>query len=98
MDTCPICDRDLIPGPSIDDHHLIPKTFKGKETVTIHRICHRKLHTLWTEREMAHYYHTIERIREHPDIITFVKWISKKHPEFYEKGKDTRERRAKRRR
>lgn len=28
---CPICNRDMIKGPSIDEHHFIPKSKKGKE-------------------------------------------------------------------
>lgn len=87
---CPICDREMINGPSVDYHHLIPKTFKGKETIKIHRICHRKLHTLFTEREMAKYYHTIERIREHSEVQKFIKWVSRKHPEFYAGSKNKR--------
>ena len=39
---CGICDRPL-GTMSIDEHHLIPKTFKGKEKVKVHKICHRKV-------------------------------------------------------
>jgi hypothetical protein len=31
-----------MPGPSINEHHLIPKSKKGKDTVTLHTICHSK--------------------------------------------------------
>ena len=88
----------MIPGKSIDVHHLIPKTFKGTETVLLHKICHRKLHTVFTEREMLKHYNTIERLLESEEIQKFVKWVSKKGPEFYVKNKDTKERRSKRRR
>ena len=94
---CPLCDREMIPGKSIDEHHLIPKTFKGTETVVLHRICHRKLHTVFSEREMLNYYHTIERLIEHEEIQKFIKWVKNKGPEFYVKNKDTRTRRSKRR-
>ena len=95
---CPLCNRELIPGPSIDEHHLMPKTFKGKEKVTLHKICHRKIHATFTERELQHYYHTIDRLLENEHIRKFVKWVAKKDPEFYEKTKETRERKGKRRR
>ena len=95
---CPVCGREMIPGKSIDEHHLIPKTFKGTETVLLHKICHHKLHTVFTEREMQHHYHTIERLLEHEEIQKFVKWVSKKDPEFYVRNKDTKERKKKRRR
>lgn len=95
-DPCPICDRPL--ETYWDEHHLIPKTFKGKETVLIHKMCHRKIHSVFTERELAKYYNTIERILEHEHIQTFVKWVSKKDPGFYQKTKDTNVRKGKRRR
>lgn len=95
---CSVCNREMIPGKSIDEHHLIPKTFGGKETILLHRICHTKIHTCLSEREMQHYYHTIERLLEHEEIQKFVRWVSKKDPEFYIKNKDTKERRSKRRR
>lgn len=92
--TCPICERELIPGISIDDHHLIPKTFRGKEKIILHKICHRKIHSVFTERELQHHYYTIERLREHEEIIKFVKWVSKKHPEFYDGSKETKQRKG----
>ena len=87
--TCPICDRDMIKNRFVDDHHLIPKCKNGRYTdkITIHRICHSKIHSIWKESELAGYYHTVERIREHPDMQKFIKWVAKKPPEFYTKTK-----------
>lgn len=98
MTNCPICDREMIEGESIDDHHLIPKAFKGKETIILHKICHRKLHASITEREMQHYYYTVERLLEHEEIQKFVKWVSKKDPEYYSGNIETTVRKKKRRR
>jgi len=95
---CPICNRDMIPGKSLDDHHLIPRTFKGKETIALHKICHRKLHSVLTEREMQHHYHTIERLLEHEEIKKFIKWVKKKDPEYYSGSKETKGKKSKRRR
>ncbi len=95
---CPICKRDMIPGKSLDDHHLIPRTFKGKETVALHKICHRKLHSVLTEREMQHHYHTVERLLEHEEIKKFIKWVKKKDPEYYSGSKETKGKKSKRRR
>ena len=94
---CPICERPLT-RESASDHHLIPKTFKGKETVTLHRICHQKLHTVFTEREMLNHYNTIERLLESEDVRKFVKWVAKKDPDYYDGSKDTKQRKSKRRR
>jgi len=86
---CQICGRDMIKNRFVDDHHLIPKCKNGRYTdkITIHRICHSKIHSIWTESELASYYHTVERILSHPDMQTFIKWISKRPPDFYSKTK-----------
>lgn len=86
---CPICEREMIDGPSIGRHHLMPKTFGGKETIEMHRICHRKIHSLLTDRELQHIYHTVQTLLQHEGIQKFVKWVSKKDPEFYDVSKDT---------
>ena len=94
---CPICERDLIENTFIDEHHLVPKSEGGKysEKVLIHRVCHDKIHSTWTDSELAGEYHTIDRIKSHPEIEKFVKWISKKPPEFYIKTKSSNEKKKK---
>jgi hypothetical protein len=95
MDTCPLC-RRLLGTQSIDEHHLVPKTFKGKETVTLHKICHRKVHSVLTERELANHYNTIQRLLEHTEIQKFVAWVAKKPPEYYSGSDETKVRKGKR--
>jgi hypothetical protein len=96
MALCGICGREL-GTVAIDQHHLLPKTFKGKETVPLHKICHRKIHATFTERELANHYHTLERLREHSEIQSFVKWVAKKEPGYYSGSDETVERKKKRR-
>lgn len=94
---CPLCSR-LLGTINIDEHHLIPKTFKGKDTETIHKICHSKIHSTFTERELLNYYHTWERIKDHSEMIKFITWVQKKPVDFYSSNKDSTERNQKRRR
>jgi hypothetical protein len=93
FEPCGLCGRPLVPGPSINRHHLVPKTFKGREAVSIHRICHSKIHSVFTERELANHYHTFERLLTHEEILKFVKWVRKKDPEMYSKNRTTRAKR-----
>ncbi len=79
---CPLCDRPLVPGPSVNEHHLVPRTYKGAETVTLHRVCHGKIHAVLSERDLRDWFHTIERLRAHPEIEAFRRWVRKKPPEF----------------
>jgi hypothetical protein len=94
-DTCPLCTRELVPGASIDEHHLIPKLKGGRKgpTVMLHKVCHAKIHSVFKEGELARTYNTIEKLLEHEEIQKFVVWVAKKHPEFYESSKRNKRRR-----
>lgn len=79
---CPLCGR-VLGEANIDRHHLVPKTFKGKEQFPIHKICHRKIHSAFTERELLQTYHTWDALRSHDEIRTFIDWVAKKPSDFY---------------
>ena len=84
---CVICQRDMVEGSSIDKHHFTPKSQGGKETTIIHRICHSKIHSLFTEKELAINYNTPEKLLQVDDIQKFIKWVSKKEIDYYERSK-----------
>lgn len=90
---CGLCGRPMIAGPSINKHHLTPKTFGGRTAVWIHRICHSKIHSLFTERELKAHYDTFESLLTHDAILTFVAWVRKKPAEFYTKNKTSKRKR-----
>jgi hypothetical protein len=80
---CAVCGRSL--GlVNVDRHHLVPKTFGGKEQYFIHRICHRKIHATFTERELEKVYNTWKVLQAHPDIANFIKWVQKKPSDYYD--------------
>lgn len=81
--TCPICGRPL-GDVNVDRHHLIPKVKGGKKTepVLMHQICHRKIHSLWSEWELLHKINTIDIIKDNEDMQKFIKWVSKKSSDY----------------
>ena len=91
---CVLCNRPL--DTTADEHHLIPKCHKGKSTILIHRICHDKIHHTFTEYELAKVYNTVEMLKTHDEINSFIKWVAKKPINFYTKTKDTKRRNSKR--
>lgn len=62
----------------------MPKCHGGKDKYAIHRICHRKIHATFTEKELEKKYHTWEELIAHPDIASFISWVRKKDPGFYD--------------
>lgn len=81
---CPICDRP-IPTSQKDAHHLVPKSKGGKATEYLHRICHKQIHALFTETELAQQFNTPTALREHGEMKKFIAWIQTKPNEFYER-------------
>lgn len=84
---CPLCGRQMIAGASVDEHHFVPKSKGGRDKVPLHKICHRKIHSLFNEKELSLVYNTPEKLLEHPDIQAFVKWVQKKQPEYNDNSK-----------
>ncbi|MDQ7958761.1 MAG: HNH endonuclease signature motif containing protein [Pseudomonadota bacterium] len=81
---CPLCGRP-IPADQRDAHHLVPRSQGGRLTQVLHRICHRQLHALFTEAELAREYPTIEALKRHPAVARFIHWVQAKPPGFMEK-------------
>lgn len=78
---CPICGR-LTSEENIENHHLIPKSKKGKETERVCVSCGDMVHKIFSLKEMEREYNSIEKILTHPDIQNWIKWISKKPDDF----------------
>lgn len=84
---CPLCGRLLEPGPSVDEHHLVPRSHGGKIKTLVHRICHRKIHATFSTRELARGFTTWEALQAHPEIADFVHWVASKPPAFYDNSR-----------
>ena len=80
---CKLCNRQILTGND-SEHHLVPKSRGGRHssTITLHEICHKQIHALFNERELAISYNDINSLKDHRDVKRFIKWISKKAPEF----------------
>ena len=81
---CPLCERK-IPTSQRDAHHLVPKSKGGRHTEYLHRICHRQIHALLTETELAKQFNSVNTLLAHPDIAVFVAWVKNKPDEFMER-------------
>lgn len=89
---CPLCGRPMVPGASVDEHHLVPRSEGGVAKEKVHRICHRKIHATFSEKELARQFHTWEALRAHPAIADFIRWVANKPPEFYRRNVSARSR------
>jgi hypothetical protein len=60
----------MIKGKSLDRHHFVPKSQGGdaNEWHWVHKVCHRKLHSLFTDKELAENYSTPQAIHAEPNM------------------------------
>jgi hypothetical protein len=68
---------------SVNAHHLVPKSRKGRGTVLLHRVCHAAIHAALGEKELERRYNTIIELRQHPQLRRFIEWVRPKPPEFW---------------
>jgi hypothetical protein len=90
---CPVCGRMMMAGPSVDRHHWMPKTEGGRESDFIHMVCHRMIHRVLSEQDLATAYGDPAAVRAHPEIARFVTWVRKQPPEYLDWPKEPRGRR-----
>jgi len=78
-------------------HHLLPVSKGGKNTpvILLHKVCHDKIHAVFTEMELKKYYHTIERLQQHEEMAKFIRWVQNKEPGFYDKSVKSKSRKIK---
>ena len=86
---CPLCDRPL--GARSEKHHVVPKSRGGTEMVPLHPICHRKIHSVFSNRELE-VLGSIEALRRNGEIEKYVKWVGKRPPDFSSKTRRHSER------
>lgn len=89
---CELCKRDV---PSLSEHHLVPKSRGGKETVSICKDCHRQIHALFENKSLEQQLNTVELLLADENFAKYIKWIENKPYGVARKAKrskDTRNR------
>lgn len=80
-ETCALCGRPL--GRRIEWHHVVPKSQGGRDTVPLHPICHRAIHAVASNKELARRLPTLDALRAVPEMVRFLAWIANKPPDFH---------------
>ena len=81
---CAVCESK-IPHRQRDAHLLIRKSKGERKNEYLHRICHRQIHALFTETELARQFNSVDALLAHPDILLFVAWVKTKPDDFMER-------------
>lgn len=78
---CWLCERPI--GTRVEWHHPVPKSRGGRETVAVHPICHRTLHTLFSNVALAKAGIDRAALTASPELARFLSWIDGKPPDFH---------------
>ncbi|WP_456271858.1 HNH endonuclease [Bacillus sp. AK031] len=95
--TCELCLRDEV---ETTKHHLTPKEEGGTflPTAQLCKACHKQIHSLYTNEELAVRLNTIENLQLDERIGKFLKWIRKQPATKLVKSKKSNDRKRKGRR
>lgn len=90
MDTpavCKLCAREVA---YLTQHHLIPRAEHRRKkkrqgltqeflstVIWICAPCHKNIHAVLTERELADDYNTVEKLLAYPAVMKFTAWVRK---------------------
>jgi hypothetical protein len=77
---CWLCGRPL--GRKIEQHHSLPKSRGGRETVPVHPICHRAIHAAFTNAELAQP-GVAAAVATDVRLAKFLAWIADKPADFH---------------
>ncbi|MFY8195934.1 HNH endonuclease [Novosphingobium sp. B1] len=78
---CWLCSRPI--GRRSEQHHPVPKSRGGRTTEEVHPICHRTLHSTFSNSELARIGADRGVIIANPAMARFLVWIADKHPDFH---------------
>ncbi|MFC4322316.1 HNH endonuclease [Litchfieldia salsa] len=76
LGACELCEREEV---ETTVHHLIPKEMGGtfEATSTLCIPCHKQIHALYHNSELAVRLYTIPLLKEDEKIASFIKWVRK---------------------
>lgn len=87
--TCALCGRE---GVTTTVHHLVPREMGGSSqpTVLLCHPCHKQLHALYTNEELAARLSSIAALQGDEQIGRYLKWIRKHPPETIPRTRKSR--------
>lgn len=98
MIVCSFCGREVSRNKR---HHLIPRMKHNKRMKRLHTKeelnktvdscipCHKQLHAVFTEKELAETFNTVDKLLIHPEIRKFIDWIAAKPVDFEGRSKQS---------
>ncbi len=91
IDRCPTCNRDNSYYPA--EHHMIPKSRGGTETIRICADCHSAIHAAYPNKELEKSFYSLELILSDDKLKKAFAFLSKQEPSRRFRSKRNRKKR-----
>ncbi|RPD45334.1 HNH endonuclease [Hymenobacter sediminis] len=77
---CGLCEREV---QHTSRHHLVPREEGGRygPVVDLCQPCHSTVHLLFTNRELARRYNTVESLRSAEELQKYLHWVRRNRVE-----------------
>ena len=83
---CVFCDLDVLTR----EHHIVPRSKKGKVTVSACETCENYIHKTWTHNELRDTFNSVSSIQQNDGFQKFLKWRRKQSSDVVFKSKPNR--------
>ena len=88
---CPLCGRNTTKW---GNHHLVPESRGGKETIDICKDCHGQIHALFDNKRLERDLNTVVALKAEPQFAKYLKWVRKRGDDHsFKKRRSNRSRR-----
>jgi hypothetical protein len=61
----------------MSDHHLVPRSRGGQETIPVCLDCHNSIHAFFTNKELENSYNSVDDLLADEKFAKHIKWLSK---------------------
>jgi len=61
----------------MSDHHLVPQSRGGQETIPVCLDCHKSIHAFFTNKELENNYNSVCSLLADDKFSKHIKWLSK---------------------
>lgn len=77
---CSLCERTV---SNVSLHHLVPKEEGGRHgpTIPLCQPCHSTIHLIFSNRELAKEYDSVEKLKAAPALKKYLNWIRRRNIE-----------------
>lgn len=85
---CLLCER---PTNKLTDHHVVPRSRGGTETIAICVDCHRQIHVLYDNKMLEEDYNTAELLLASEGFSKYLMWAKNRPVGSAHKAKRSRD-------